>query len=113
MSGPPSETPDEDVPAPVDTVSEHPLSRMIFAPLRTQAFANRSLVATAVAAILLVGVAMAVGGKYGDRLESLPGFYGLFGFIAFSLAVLCGWPLGRLLRRPESYYDSAERRDVE
>ena len=32
-------------------------------------------------------------------------FYGLYGFAAFTFVVLCGWPLGALLRRPENYYD--------
>jgi hypothetical protein len=38
-------------------------------------------------------------------LETIPGFHALFGFLAFSAAVLCGWPLGRWLRRPEAFYD--------
>ena len=32
-------------------------------------------------------------------------FYGLYGFAAFSFVVLCGWPLGRILRRRVDYYD--------
>ena len=40
-------------------------------------------------------------------LHNLPGFFGLFGFLAFSFAVLSGWPLGKLLRRPEDYYDTS------
>jgi hypothetical protein len=32
------------------------------------------------------------------------GFYGLWGFAAFSFAVLSGWPLGHMLRRSEDYY---------
>ena len=31
-------------------------------------------------------------------------FYALYGFGAFTLVVLCGWPLGRMLRRPEDHY---------
>jgi hypothetical protein len=40
-------------------------------------------------------------------LESLPGFFAAFGFIALAVAVLSAWPLGRLLRRPEDYYDTS------
>ena len=69
--------------------------------------------ATALAAVLLVGVGLVTAAVSPGRIESLPGFYGLFGFGAFSLAVLSGWPLGRLLRRPERYYDNAESRDVD
>ena len=35
------------------------------------------------------------------------GFYGIWGFLAFSFVVLMGWPLGKLLRRPEDYYGDA------
>jgi len=35
------------------------------------------------------------------------GFYGLYGFAAFSFVVLMGWPLGNLLRRGENYYGDA------
>jgi hypothetical protein len=36
----------------------------------------------------------------------MPGFYALFGFLAFGVAVLSGWPLGKLLRRREDYYET-------
>lgn len=114
MSGTPWDLPpDEVLPGAGDASQEHPVSRMIFAPMRTQAFANRCLVATAAAALLLTGLGLVAGGAYPGRIESLPGFYGLFGFGAFSLAVLSGWPLGRLLRRRERYYDKAEDRNVD
>ncbi|MBU6319167.1 MAG: hypothetical protein KGS00_05900 [Alphaproteobacteria bacterium] len=106
-------SPDEAASGAESERGEHPVSRMIFAPMRTQAFANRCLVATAVLAGLLVGVGLLAGGVSAGRIESLPGFYGLFGFGAFSLAVLSGWPLGRFLRRGERYYDRAESRDVD
>jgi len=35
-------------------------------------------------------------------------FYAIWGFAAFALAVLSGWPLGKLLRRDEDYYGEAE-----
>ena len=37
--------------------------------------------------------------------EEWPGFYALFGFVAFALIVLSGRPLRRLLARDEDYYD--------
>lgn len=40
--------------------------------------------------------------------ESYLGFYGFYGFFAFSFVVLMGWPLGRLLRRSETYYDDLD-----
>lgn len=36
------------------------------------------------------------------------GFYGYFGFAAFSFAVLSGWPLGSWLRRDTNYYDEED-----
>lgn len=39
---------------------------------------------------------------------NMTGFYALWGFGAFAIAVLSGWPLARLLRRSEDYYGEAE-----
>mgnify|MGYP004068077959 FL=1 len=41
-------------------------------------------------------------------IDGTTGFNGLWGFGAFTLVVLAGWPLGRLLRRSEDYYDDEE-----
>ncbi|WP_420431537.1 hypothetical protein [Hyphobacterium sp.] len=41
------------------------------------------------------------------HFAELPGFYAWFGFGSFSLAVLAGWPLRRLLGREENYYEKA------
>ena len=38
------------------------------------------------------------------KFSEFPMFYGLYGFAAFSFVVVCGWPLGALLRRSEDYY---------
>ena len=37
--------------------------------------------------------------------ESWPGFYGVYGFLAFTFAVLAGKQLRRVLMRDEDYYD--------
>ena len=42
--------------------------------------------------------------EYFDFAE-LPGFYALFGFVAFGGVVLTGWPLRKMLGRPENYYE--------
>ncbi len=44
-------------------------------------------------------------------LERITGAYGLYGFLAFSFAVLAGWPLGKLLRRKENHYGDAGEPD--
>ena len=38
-------------------------------------------------------------------------FYALFGFAAFGGVVLSGWPLRKLLGRPENYYEPEEESD--
>lgn len=35
-------------------------------------------------------------------------FYAIFGFVAFAGVVLSGWPLRKLLGRPENYYEPEE-----
>ncbi len=49
------------------------------------------------------------------HLADITGFYAMWGFGGFALAVLSGWPLGKLLRRDEDYYGEADTtpRDVE
>jgi hypothetical protein len=37
--------------------------------------------------------------------QEIFGFDAWFGFVSFCLIVLSGWPLGKLLRRDEDYYD--------
>lgn len=43
--------------------------------------------------------------------SEFPMFYGLYGFIAFAFVVICGWPLGALLRRNENFYGDLEGLD--
>ena len=45
------------------------------------------------------------------HLAEFKGFYALFGFAAFGLVVLSGWPLRRLLGRPENYYEPEDQTD--
>lgn len=40
-----------------------------------------------------------------SKWDDVFGFYEIEGFVGFCLAVLAGWPLRRLLGRPENYYD--------
>ncbi len=45
------------------------------------------------------------------HIAEFKGFYAIFGFAAFALVVLSGWPLRRLLGRPETYYEPEDRAD--
>jgi len=55
---------------------------------------------------VLVALEIALSGKAVTSLANMPGFFGIAGFAGFGIAVLSGWPLGRLMRRPEDYYDT-------
>ena len=41
-------------------------------------------------------------------IDGTTGFNAIWGFGAFALVVLAGWPLGRLLRRSEDYYEDEQ-----
>ena len=84
---------------------EHPLSILLFSWMRSTLFFRVVTALLAAAGALLIALdAVLVRHSY-TSIESLPGFFGVFGFLAFGLAVLSGWPLGRLMRRPETYYE--------
>ena len=84
---------------------EHPLSVLLFSWMRTPLFKTMfawSLVVTgAVLIVLDIGLAF----RPIKDVTYAPGFQGAFGFLAFMFAVLSGWPLGKMLRRSEDYYD--------
>ena len=64
--------------------------------------AKYTSLAILVGLVLLSLILMAVDWEKGG------GFYGYFGFAAFSFAVLSGWPLGSWLRRDTNYYDEED-----
>lgn len=89
---------------------EHPLSVLLFSWMRTAVFYRLLMGALLGAGILLVAfeaVRLIESPRTYLSIQNLPGFFGVFGFLAFSFAVLSGWPLGKLLRRREDYYDTS------
>ena len=86
---------------------EHPLSVLLFSWMRSPLFFRFFMALMAATGALMIGFEFIFIRKSYSTIESLPGFFGLFGFIAFAVAVLSGWPLGRAMRRPEDYYDTA------
>lgn len=86
-------------------VGEHPLSVLLFSWMRTKLFAQVMLIGLGALGAMLIGFEMVLALKPVKDVTNVPGFYGVFGFLAFGIAVLAGWPLGKLLRRPEDYYD--------
>jgi hypothetical protein len=108
MSEKPAKPPEPHGPPRLGEPGEHPLSILLFSWMRSQLFfrAFMAMVA-ALGAVLIALEVVLVRHSYGS-LESLPGFFGVFGFVALGIAVLSGWPLGKLLRRPEDYYEPDE-----
>jgi len=86
-------------------VGEHPLSVLLFSWMRTKRFRQVMLVALGVLGLILIGLEALLAYKPIKDPTGVPGFYGVFGFLAFGLAVLSGWPLGKWLRRPDDYYE--------
>lgn len=92
--------------------NEHPLSLLLFAPLRTEGGQRMIFWGLAIVCLGLAVMGFFVKPGYHFPLESIPLFYGVFGFAAFAGAVLSGWPLGKWLRRPENFYTRKQDDDA-
>ena len=106
--------PEDDAPKPSDE-NMHPLSRLLFGWVSSPRTPLFLLIL-----VILICAGLGVFDLAVIRHEYLDfayanGFYAIWGFAAFGLAVLSGWPLGKLLRRDEDYYGEAETtpQDVE
>ena len=106
--------PEREAPLPGDETM-HPMSKLLFGWVgspRTPLFLLILVIAICVGLVLFdLGLNRH---EYVD-MANANGFYALWGFAAFGLAVLPGWPLGKLLRRDEDYYGEADTtpQDVE
>jgi hypothetical protein len=85
---------------------EHPLSVLLFSWMRGKMFARVFAALLGVVGVASIGLEIWLSYKPVTDITSMPGFYALFGFLAFGVAVLSGWPLGKLLRRREDYYET-------
>lgn len=106
--------PEEDLLAPNDD-DMHPMSRLLFGWVSSPRTPLILLVLTIVIAVGLVLIDFVVNRHEYLDFANANGFYAIWGFAAFALAVLSGWPLGKLLRRGEDYYGEADTvpQDVE
>ena len=86
----------------------HPLSKALFGWVGSSRTPLFLLIAVIVICVGLVVIDLAVNRHEYLDFANANGFYALSGFAAFALAVLSGWPLGRLLRRDEDYYGEAD-----
>ncbi len=85
---------------------EHPLSVLLFSWMRGKLFFRICMAGLAALGAVLIALEFVLSHRPMTSVANMPGFFGLFGFLAFGIAVLSGWPLGKLLRRPEDYYDT-------
>ena len=99
--------PEQDMPQPSDH-DMHPMSRLLFGWVSSPRTPMVLLVLTLVIALGLVLIDFAVNRHEYLDFANANGFYAIWGFVAFALAVLSGWPLGKLLRRDEDYYGEAD-----
>lgn len=86
----------------------HPVSKILFGWVE-----NKRTPLALLVLVIVICVGLFVVDVFHHRHEYLhfaeaTGFYALWGFGAFALAVLSGWPLGKLLRRSEDYYGEAD-----
>jgi hypothetical protein len=85
---------------------EHPLSVLLFSWMRSKLAFRIIMALLATLGAVLIALEAVLSNRPVTNILTVPGFYGIFGFLAFGIAVLSGWPLGKLLRRPEDYYDT-------
>lgn len=84
---------------------EHPLSVLLFSWMRSPGFFRALMGVLAVIGFTLAALDAVFSGRTPFGIQGAPGFFGMFGFGAVVLTVLGGWPFGRMMRRPERYYD--------
>ena len=86
----------------------HPVSRLLFGWVDSPRTPFFLLVLVVLISVVLIVADLVVGRHDYFHFAESTGFYALWGFGAFALAVLSGWPLGKLLRRDEDYYGEAD-----
>ena len=99
--------PEDEMPIPNDD-DMHPVSRLLFGWVSSPRTPIAILILVIVITIGLVLMDLGLDRHEKVDMANANGFYALWGFAAFALAVLSGWPLGKLLRRDEDYYGEAE-----
>ncbi len=106
--------PEREAPTPNDN-DMHPMSKLLFGWVGSPRTPLIVLLLVIVICGGLVLFDLTVNRHEYLDFANANGFYSIWGFGAFALAVLSGWPLGKLLRRDEDYYGEADTKpqDVE
>lgn len=109
--------PDSDAPIKPSDETMHPMARLLFGWVESPRTPLLLLLIVGLISASLIVVDLFIHRhEYNyTRFAEATGFYAFWGFSAFALAVLSGWPLGKLLRRDEDYYGEADTKpgDVE
>ena len=95
--------PEQEAPKPSNE-GMHPLAKLLFGWVESPRTPFLLLVIVVVISAGLVVADLAVNRHEYLEFANANGFYAFWGFAAFAIAVLSGWPLGKLLRRDEDYY---------
>jgi hypothetical protein len=90
-----------------DAEGVHPMSKVFFGWTEVKGIGAILFWVMAILSLILVLADLVIDRHEGLHFAESIGFFGLWGFVSFSFVVLMGWPLGRLLRRDENYYDDA------
>lgn len=86
----------------------HPAARVMFGWVSAKWLPNLLLLIVALVSLALVLIDLRVERQEFFGMADATGFYALWGFGSFALAVLSGWPLARLLRREADYYGEGD-----
>ncbi|MEL6861140.1 MAG: hypothetical protein AAGL11_04820 [Pseudomonadota bacterium] len=107
--------PEPDEPLKPSNEGMHPLSKFLFGWVDSPRTPLLLLILVILISVGLIVVDLAIYRKEYLDFAKATGFYAIWGFSAFAIAVLSGWPLGKLLRRDEDYYGEADTtpQDVE
>ncbi len=100
--------PEQDEPIKPSDENMHPMSKLLFGWVDAPRTPFLLLIIVIAICVGLVVIDLAVHRHEYLEFANATGFYALWGFGAFAIAVLSGWPLGKLLRRDEDYYGEAE-----
>lgn len=91
----------------------HPMAKVLFGWVGAPLTGRIIFWGLGLLALILLAVDPLMHRHVKADIEGYFGFYGIYGFVAFAFVVLMGWPLGRLLRRPENYYGDIDDADDE
>ncbi len=85
----------------------HPMAKVLFGWTEARNIGAIIFWGMAILSVALILVDLLIKRHETLDFANSTGFYGLWGFGAFTFVVLMGWPLGHLLRRDENYYGDA------